>query len=59
MPRPCHQKNKEVGLWFEIKCIKENIALKEKLGKDVSFEKRLLKSFQRYSGRAYASQGIE
>ncbi len=33
---------------YEINCIKENIAIKKKMGKDASFEKGLLKSYERY-----------
>lgn len=50
----CHRKGQERGLWFEIKCIEETIALREKLGKDTSFEKSLLKSYKKYSERDYA-----
>lgn len=59
MSAPCYQKGKERGLWFEIKCIEENIATREKLGKDTSFEKPLLKSFKRHSERDYALTSIQ
>ena len=50
----CYAKNRERGLWFEIKCLEENIALKERMGKDTSFEKSILKSYRQYSEREYA-----
>ena len=50
----CYQKGKEQGLWYEIKCIKDTIAILEKLGKDCKFEKGLLKSYQKLTESDYA-----
>jgi len=46
----CYQKGRERGPWFEIKCVREIIISKEAKGKDVSFERELLKSWSRYEG---------
>lgn len=48
MPPNCHRKHHETGLWFQIKTVEEIIAIKEKKGEDVSFEKSLLRSWQKY-----------
>jgi len=36
------------GLAFEIKCLEESIAIKEKMGKDTKFERELLKSWKKF-----------
>lgn len=36
------------SLEYEIQAIEENIAIKEKTGKDASFEKELLKEYKKY-----------
>lgn len=46
----CHQKGRERGPWFEIKCTKEVIRNKEARGEDASFERALLKSWSKYPG---------
>lgn len=51
----CYQKGKEQGLYYEIKCLEDVIAIKKKLGKDATFEKGLLKSYRKYSERDYAT----
>ena len=43
----CKTKYKEQGAWFEVKCLKDLIALKESKGKDTSFEKGLLKAWKK------------
>ena len=43
----CKTKYKEQGVWFEVKCLKDLIALKESRGKDTSFEKDLLKAWKK------------
>ena len=50
----CYRKGHERGLWFEIKCIEECIAIRKELGKDVSFEKKILQSYKKYSEKDYA-----
>lgn len=52
----CKRKGNERGLWYEIKCLEENIALKKTLGKDVRFEESLLRSYRKSSEKDYASQ---
>jgi len=47
MPRSCHRKYHETGLWYEIKCIEETIEIKKQLGKDARFEKSLLRAFKK------------
>ena len=49
----CYLKNKERGLWFEIKCLEDTIEAKEKSGQDVSFEKRILKAYKKYKAEDY------
>ena len=49
MTRACHQKFKETGLWFEIKCLENDIKSKESRGEDTSFEKKLLRSYKKYT----------
>lgn len=56
MPGICYKKGSERGLWFEIKSIEEIIAIKKDLGKDTSFEKRLLRSYKKYSETEYAKR---
>jgi len=46
----CHQKNKERGTWFQIKCVQDDIVAKEAKGKDATFERELLKSWAKYPG---------
>lgn len=46
----CYRKGKEQGVWFEIKCVKETIALKEADDEDTSFERKLLKNWSKYPG---------
>lgn len=53
MSAPCHQRYKETGLWFEILCLKNAIADKEKHKADASFEKGILKSYRKYSEGTY------
>ena len=43
----CKSKDKERGLWYEVKCIKAVIASKEARGEDANFEKKLLESWRR------------
>lgn len=54
----CYQKGKEQGLWYEIKCLEDVIILKEKLDKDASFEKGLLKSYRQYSETDYSHRQL-
>lgn len=46
----CYKKGKEQGSWFEIKCVKDTILLKEANGEDASYERSLLKSWSKYPG---------
>ncbi len=48
MPQNSHRKYHETGLWFQIQTVEEIIAIKEKKGEDVSFEKSLLRSWKKY-----------
>lgn len=52
----CYQRYHERGLWFERKCIKDVIASKKKRGLDASFEKKILKAYQKYSEADYANR---
>ncbi len=51
-----HQKGKERGLWFEIKCLEDVIRNKTKRGEDCKFEKKILKSYRQYSERDYSQE---
>ena len=42
----CRRKGHETGLWYEIKCLEETIAIKEKMGEDAKFERGLLRAFR-------------
>ncbi len=44
---------KKKGLAYEIKCLEDIIALKIKLGHDLSFEQTLLKSYKNYTEDDY------
>ncbi|MFC1965192.1 hypothetical protein ACFLWG_04260 [Chloroflexota bacterium] len=44
----CYRKGHEQGLWYQIQEIEKNIALKESMGKDATFEKGILKSYKKY-----------
>lgn len=46
----CKIKGRERGPWYEIKCVRETIKLKEASGEDASFERGLLKSWSKYEG---------
>uniref|UniRef100_A0A6M3IFE6 Uncharacterized protein n=1 Tax=viral metagenome TaxID=1070528 RepID=A0A6M3IFE6_9ZZZZ len=54
----CHQKNKERGAWFEIKCLKENIISKEAKGETDTFGRVLLKSWSHYPGYESAKEAL-
>ncbi len=47
MPQNSHRKHHETGLWYQIKTVEEIIAIKEKKGEDVKFEKSLLRSWRK------------
>ena len=49
----CHKKGHERGLWYEIKCMEETIELKEKNGKDASFEKEILEAYRNFKSEDY------
>jgi len=40
----CYKPGKETGLWFEIKCITEDISSKSKKGESCNHEKEVLKA---------------
>lgn len=44
----CHKKGFEQGPWYEVKCVKNTIALKEAKGLDTTFERDLLKAWAKY-----------
>jgi len=44
-----YRKGYEQGLWYEIKTLEDIIALKEGKNEDCEFEKKLLKSWLKYS----------
>ena len=52
----CYRKGGEKGLWFERKTVEDVIASKKKRKVDASFEKRLLKSFNKYTETDYANR---
>jgi len=52
----CKIKGRERGLWFEIKCLKENIEIRKKLGKPTKFEEGILEAFQKCSEKDYAKK---
>jgi len=49
----CYQKGKERGLFFELKCVSETIAILESLGKDASHEKTILKYLETKTQQDY------
>ena len=51
----CHRKGHETGLWFQIQTVEEIIAIKEKKGEDVSFEKRILRSWKKHQSAPITS----
>jgi len=44
-----NKKGGEKGLLYQIKELEDNIALKEKLGKPVKFEKDILRAYKKYA----------
>ena len=54
--RLCYKKGQEVGLWYEIKCLKDDIGSKKAKGEDYKFEKGLLKSFSRFTEAQYSGE---
>ena len=54
----CHIKNKERGIWFEIKSIAEIIKSKEAKGLDASYERNLLESWSKHEGYEGAKQTL-
>ncbi len=50
MGAPCHQKGKETGAWYEIKCVQDVIREKEAVGENANFERGLLKSWSKHQG---------
>lgn len=48
MPQNSHRKYHETGLWYQIQTVEEIIAIKEKKGEDVKFEKSLLRSWKKH-----------
>ena len=55
----CYRKGYEKGLYFEIKCLEDVVASKEKRGVDATFEKDILKSYRKYSEKDYADRPAE
>jgi len=54
--RICYKKGQEVGLWYEIQCLKDDIASKSARGEDCKFEKGLLKSFSQFTEAQYSEK---
>ena len=54
----CKHKGSERGPWYEIKCVRETITLKEAKGQDATFERGLLKSWSKYPGWEDAASAI-
>jgi len=54
----CHQKGRERGSWYEIKCTQDVIRNKEARGEDASFERELLKSWAKYPGWESAGMAV-
>ena len=52
----CYQKNKEKGLWFEIKCLEELIASMAVPEKEKVFAKKLLRSYKKYAEADHQKQ---
>ncbi len=50
----CYKRYAEKGLWFEIQSIIKTIAIKEKQGKDASFEKGILKCYKKLTEEDYS-----
>ena len=53
-----HSKGKERGPWFAIKSIKESILIGEALGKDKSYERKLLKEWSKHKGWEAAGDAL-
>ena len=52
----CYRKGFEQGAWYDIKCVRDVIKLKEARGKSTKFERALLKSWSKYEGYEKANQ---
>lgn len=55
MGAPCHQKGRESGLFFELKCLEDLIASSTISEKERAFAKKILRSYQGCSEKNYAS----
>ena len=49
----CYHRGSEKGLWYEIRCIEQDIASKKKRNVDCRFEKELLKSYKKFTEEDY------
>ena len=54
--RLCYKKWEEVGLWYEIKTLKDVIKNKASRNEDCRFEKKLLKSYSQYTEASYSEE---
>jgi len=52
----CYRKGYEKGLWFEIKCIKQDIASKTQRSVDCHFERGILKAYEKLTEKDYAER---
>ena len=46
----CHQKGRERGPWYEIRCVRNDIIAKEAKGEDAKFERSLLRAWGKQKG---------
>jgi len=54
----CRQRGKERGPWYDIQSVADVIKSKEARGADASFERGLLKSWQKYEGYEGAKEAL-
>jgi len=54
----CYKKGSERGLWYEIQCIQEVIDSKTSRDEDCTLEKKLLKSYKKYTEVDYKNHKL-
>lgn len=56
--RVCHKEGEEVGLYYELQCLKECIAITKSLDKPTKFEDGLLKAYSGITEAQYSERFI-
>jgi len=54
----CYRKNYERGPWYKIQTVRDIIIWKENHNEDASFERKLLRSWQKYEGYESAGEAL-